>query len=73
MTLTMTVSNADTSLIDALKSVIKLSPKAKVSFEETSQLEDELLSERDEIRTKIADGTLQTYSNMEEYRRSHAL
>ena len=73
MTLTMTVNNADTSLIDALKSVVRLSPSASISFEEISPLEEELLSDRAQIRSQIADGTLKTYSSMEEYRRKHAL
>lgn len=34
MTLHMTINNADTRLIDAIKSVVRLSPRAEVSFEE---------------------------------------
>ncbi len=73
MMMTMTIENADTRLIDAIKSVVRLSPNATVTFEELSPLEESLLADRTEIRAQIADGTLQTYSTIEDYRKAHAL
>ena len=73
MMMTMTIENADTKLIDAIKSVVRLSPNATVTFEELSPLEESLLEDRAEIRAQTADGTLQTYSSMEDYRKAHAL
>ncbi len=73
MMMTMTIENADTRLIDAIKSVVRLSPNATVTFEELSPLEESLLADRAEIRAQIADGTLQTYSTIEDYRKAHAL
>lgn len=73
MTFTMTINNADSSLIDAVKSIVRLVPKATVSFEEAYPFEDELLEDRAEIRAKIKDGSLNTYSGMEEYKKAHAL
>ena len=73
MTLSMTINNADSNLLDAIKSVFRDFPKASFSFREVSPLEESLLSDRDEIRAELETGTLQTYSSMAEYRRSHAL
>ena len=52
-----------------------LTEKLKTLFakEKSSSLEDDLLSERAEIRSKIEAGTLKTYSTMEEYRRAQSL
>ena len=52
-----------------------LTEKLKNFFakEDSSSLEDDLLSERAEIRSQIASGTLKTYSTMEEYRRAQSL
>ena len=41
--------------------------------QQNSKLEEELLSDRREIRSQIENGTLQTYSNMAEYRNAYAL
>ena len=38
-----------------------------------SPLEKSLLEDREEIRQQIADGTLQTYSSMKEYRSANSL
>ena len=46
MMMTMTIENADTRLIDAIKSVVRLSPNATVTFEELSPLEESLLADR---------------------------
>ncbi len=52
-----------------------LSEKLKKIFinEETNSLEDDLLAEREEIREQMRNGTLQTYSTMEEYRRAKSI
>ncbi len=43
MTLTMTIQNADNTLFEALKGVIKLSPKARVSVKKIA--DDDFYSE----------------------------
>jgi len=73
MTLSMTINNADSSLLDAIKGVFLNFPKASFSFHELSPFEESLLLDRNEIRSELANGTLKTYSSMADYRSQHAL
>lgn len=73
MDVSLTIKNADKYLIDAIKSVIKLSPKASVQMEQENTVESSLLSDHAEIQNQIANGTLKTYNSMEEYKIAHAI
>ena len=68
----ITDSFSDEELVSAI-SILTEKLKNFLVKENTSSLEDDLLSERAEIRSKIASGTLKTYSTMEEYRRAQSL
>lgn len=73
MTVNMTINNADFNLIDAIKSIIRLSPTASISFNNLSPIETSLLEDREEIHERINSGTIQGYSSMAEYRKAHAI
>ena len=69
----MTIQNADNALISAIKSVCKLYPAVKVSVKKEKSLADELKAEQAEILSKLENGTLKTYSSMEEYEAANGL
>ena len=73
MVVNMTIQNADNALVQALKSVCKLYPAAKVSIKKQNSLADELKAEQNEVLESYKNGTLKTYSSMEEYEASHGL
>ena len=73
MVVNMTIKNADNALVQALKSVYKLYPAAKVSIKKQNSLADELKSEQNEVLESYKKGTLKTYSFMEEYEVAHGL
>ena len=74
MTVNMTLNNADSNILESIKDFIHTHfPKVSFSMDELSPLEKSLLEDREEIRSQIKAGTLQTYSSMEEFRRSNAL
>lgn len=72
MVVNMTIQNADNALLQALKSVCKLYPAAKVSIKKNS-LKAELKAEQKEVLESFKNGTLKTYSSMEEYEVAHGL
>ena len=67
MVVNMTIQNADNALVQALKSVCKLYLAAKVSIKKQNSLADELKAEQNEVLESYKNGTLKTYSSMEEY------
>ncbi len=71
MTVSMTIENADDSLLNAIKSVIKLSPQSRVKIQKKDEFVDQLLAERAEIKQQFAIGNLRTYASMAEYRAAH--
>lgn len=74
MTVNMTLTNADSNILESIKDFILTHfPKVSFSMDELSPLEKSLLEDREEIRSQIKNGTLQTYSSMEEFRRINAL
>ncbi|WP_303921743.1 hypothetical protein [Treponema berlinense] len=73
MVVNMTIQNADNALISAIKSVCKLHPAVKVSVKKEKSFADELKAEQAEILNKLENGTLKTYSSMEEYEAANGL
>ncbi len=73
MIVNMTIQNADNALVQALKSVCKLHPAAKVSIKKQNSLADELKAEQQQVLESYKNGTLKTYSSMEEYESAHGL
>lgn len=73
MTMNITIQNANTMLLNAIKSVVRLSPDASIKVTKAVSLEDELLAERNEILEKLNKGTVKTFSSMSEYRKSREI
>lgn len=73
MVVNMTIQNADNALVQALKSVCKLYPAAKVSVKKQNSLAYELKTDQKEVLESYKNGTLKTYSSMEEYEAAHGL
>ena len=63
MVVNMTIQNADNALVQALKSVCKLYPTAKVSIKKQNSLADELKAEQNEVLESYKNGTLEIYSS----------
>lgn len=73
MIVNMTIQNADNALVQALKSLCKLYPAAKVSVKKQNSLAYELKADQKEVLESYKNGTLKTYSSMEEYEAAHGL
>lgn len=67
MNVLMTIQNADSALISAIKSLCNLHPEAKLSIKKQNSLALELKAEQEELLKQYENGTLKTYSSMEEY------
>lgn len=68
MNVALDIQNADESLVDTLKSVIKLCPKAK--FKIKKEENQKTLKAINEAESMLKSGNHKTYNSLEEYNKA---
>ncbi len=66
MNIAINISNADKSVYDAIKSILKMRPELDISIKKTKEKKHPLIKELEETKKAYKEGKIKAYDSAEE-------